>query len=344
LRPRTGWGIVWGVSKLWSDTLAIPAAITATLSAADGFAEVAALLGDARRVVISGNGAAWYVALGLSLATLEGPPLPAPLVAVPAGVLASGRFRWDAGDVLLAVSASGELRDLIEVADAGRAPRLGLITASPRSSLAKRAAAVATTRLSSPAAFTHSQAYAANFVAGLAILGLWRREEEMAALAAGASDAVAASINASMDWPGELAVPRMVTFLGTGCGWAAALEGALLVREVGRVPAEGTETREAATSSMFAMAAADLVVYLPLRDPLVDEAARVCAGTGAAVVRAPGCDAGDPRLAPLLAFPAAVRLAIALAAAQGLDPDAPETAAAYYATARRARAGPYVDR
>jgi fructoselysine-6-P-deglycase FrlB-like protein len=331
------------VSKLWADTLAIPAAITATLDAADGFEAVAALLGDARRVVVSGNGAAWYVALGLWLATLEGPPLPAPLVAVPAGVLASGRFGWHPGDVLLAVSASGELRDLIEIAD--HAPRLGLITASPGSSLALRAHAVATTRLSNPAAFTHSQAYAANFVAGLAILGLWRRDEELGALAASASDAVAASIEASMYWPGELRLPRMLTFLGTGCGWAAALEGALLAREVGRVPAEGTETREGATSSMFAMGAEDLVVYLPLRgDPLVDEAARVCAGTGAQVIRAPGCDAGDPRLAPLLAFPATVRLAIALADTQGLDPDAPETAAAYYATARQRGAAPSAER
>jgi hypothetical protein len=90
---------------------------------------------------------------------------------------------------------------------------------------------------------------------------------------------------------------------------------------------------------MFAMAAPDLVVSLPVRgDPLVDEAERVCGSRGARVVRAPGCDTGDPRLAPLLAFPGCVRLAIDLAAKQGLDPDAPETAAAYYATARQ-RAG-----
>jgi fructoselysine-6-P-deglycase FrlB-like protein len=332
------------MSKLWADTLAIPEAILGTLSAVDGVDGVAQLLAEGRRVVISGNGAAWYVALGLQLATLEGPALPAPVLAVPAGMLASGRFRWHPGDVLLAVSTSGELRDLIEVLDGSTRAgpeAVGLITASPRSSLAARATAVATTRLSDPGAFTHSQAYAANLVSGLEILGRWGGDDELRGVAASAADAVSASILASERWPHDVPVPRTVTFFGTGCGWPAALEGSLLVREVGRVPAEGTETREGATSSMFAMAAGDLVVSLPTRDdPLVDEAERVCAATGARVLRAPGCDAGDPRLAPVLAFPATVRLAIALAEVQGLDPDAPETAAAYYATARQRSAAP----
>jgi hypothetical protein len=87
---------------------------------------------------------------------------------------------------------------------------------------------------------------------------------------------------------------------------------------------------------MFAVAAGDLAVSLPVRvDELIGEAERICASRGAQVLRAPGCDTGDPRLVPLLAFPATVRLAIALAESQHLDPDAPETAATYYATARQ---------
>jgi fructoselysine-6-P-deglycase FrlB-like protein len=329
-----------GVSKLWADTLAIPDALAATLAAADGFDDVARLLHGARRVIVSGNGAAWYVALGAWLATLDGSPLPAPIVAVPAGLPAAGRFRWQPGDALLAISASGELRDLIEVVDdargGGRPERVALITATPASSLARRASAVATTRLHDPSAFTHSQAYAANVVACLETLASWSGDDALHGVVEEAADAVARSIAASSDWPREVPVPRMATVFGSGAGWAAALEAALLLREVGRVPAEGTETREAGTSSMFAMARGDLVVSLPFRDdPFVAEAERVCAGTGASVLRAPGCDTGDPRLAPLLAFPASVRLAIALADVQGLDPDAPETAAAYYATARQ---------
>ena len=74
-----------------------------------------------RRVVASGNGAAYYVAVALWLASLEGPVGP-DVVAVPSGLLARGGFAWRPGDVLLAVSSSGEFRDLVEAVDAG-APR-----------------------------------------------------------------------------------------------------------------------------------------------------------------------------------------------------------------------------
>jgi fructoselysine-6-P-deglycase FrlB-like protein len=325
---------------LWDDTLAIPAAIRATLEAADGFAEVVALLATARRVVVSGNGAAWYVALAAWLTSLESRPvMPAPVVALPAGVITSGRFEWRDGDVLLMVSASGELRDLVELlADPpARRPRaVGLITATGTSTLARAADAVATTRLQRAVAFTHSQAYAANFVVLLDVIASWTGDADLVAVVGDAADAVARSIAASDHWSPFVELPRMATVFGTGVGWAAALEGALLLREVARIPAEGAETREAATSSMFAMGAQDLVVSLPLRDDeLVDEAERVCESRGAQVIRAPGCDVGDPRLAPLLAFPATAKLAIALAELQGVDPDAPESAAAYYETARQ---------
>jgi hypothetical protein len=87
---------------LWDDTLAIPAAIRATLGARDGFDEVVAALRGATRVVMSGNGAAWYVAHGAWLASLEGTQAtPAHLIALPAGQLTPGRFEWRDGDVLL---------------------------------------------------------------------------------------------------------------------------------------------------------------------------------------------------------------------------------------------------
>jgi fructoselysine-6-P-deglycase FrlB-like protein len=327
------------MSKLWQDTEGIPAAIRATLVARDGFDAVAATLAPARRVIVSGNGAAWYVALAVWLATLEGRTALPPLVAVPAGILAGGRFEWHDGDVLLVVSASGELRDLVELLAAPESERprsTALITATPTSTLARRADAVATTRLERALAFTHSQSYAANLVAALDIVARWRGDDGLGEAVANAAAAVERSIAAAATWSPDVDVPRMTTVFGSGCGWAAALEGALLLREVARLPAEGAETREAATSSMFAIARGDLVVSLPMRgDQLVDEAERICASRGAQVLRAPGCDTGDPRLAPLLAFPATVRLAIALAAQQGLDPDAPETAATYYATARQ---------
>ncbi|HKG57618.1 MAG TPA: hypothetical protein VKA85_10255 [Candidatus Limnocylindrales bacterium] len=338
------------MSRLLADTLAIPRSIRATLDARDGFETVERLLRDeaGARVVLTGNGAAWYVALGASLALLESAPTPVPVVALPAGILAAGAIAWRPDDVLLAVSTSGELRDLVDVLEkpgsGPRPQRVALVTASPESTLAGRAAAVSVTRLADPAAFTHSQAYAANLVALLAILAAWGGDDDLAGVVDSAAAAVEASIAESDGWPESTGwpapgdePPRMATAFGSGAGWAAALEAALLLREVARIPAEGAETREAATSSMFSLAESDLVVSLRGRDdPLAAEAEEVCRGLGARVVSAPGCGAGDRRLAPLLAFPASVRLSIALAAAQGLDPDAPETAAAYYRTARRA--------
>src|SRR3954451_19945801 len=167
------------MSRVWADTVAIPRSIEATLEAREGFTAIGALLGDdgTRRVVLTGNGAAWYVAFGASLALLEGRPTPAPVVAVPAGIIAARAFAWHPGDVLVAVSTSGELRDLVELLDPAvarsRPEGVALITASPGSTIARQAAAVAVTRLGDPAAFTHSQAYAANFVALVAILSAW---------------------------------------------------------------------------------------------------------------------------------------------------------------------------
>jgi fructoselysine-6-P-deglycase FrlB-like protein len=336
------------MSKLWQDTEGIPAAIRSTLAARDGFDDVVAVLGRARRAVVSGNGAAWYVALAAWLATLEGRASPPPLIAVPAGVLARGRFNWRGGDVLLAVSASGELRDLVEVlaAPASERPRAtALITATPSSTLARHADAVATTRLEGAAAFTHSQAYAANLVAALDLVARWSGDAELGEAVTTAAVAAEQAIAVAAAWTPNVDMPRMATVFGSGCAWAAALQGALLLREVARLPAEGTETREAATSSMFAMAGGDLVVSLPVRgDQFADETERMCATRGARVLRAPGCDTGDPRLAPLLAFPASARLAIALAERQGLDPDAPAAAATYYATARQRAADVSADR
>ena len=76
---------------------------------------------------------------------------------------------------------------------------------------------------------------------------------------------------------------------GSGPAWAAALEAALLLKEVAGVPTEGVETREGATSAMMALGPGDLALSLPTRadDELLAEAEEICAGQGARVLRAP---------------------------------------------------------
>src|SRR4029079_18648875 len=86
---------------LWRDVVELPSTLRATLE--EDVEEVAALLGadGVRRVVASGNGAAYYVAVALWLASLESANGPE-LVAVPSGLLARGAFAWRAGGALLA--------------------------------------------------------------------------------------------------------------------------------------------------------------------------------------------------------------------------------------------------
>ncbi|HEY7732394.1 MAG TPA: hypothetical protein VH950_16055, partial [Gaiellaceae bacterium] len=90
-------------TRLWSETRRVPVTIARTLERAEGFDDVAAVLGGrgVRRIVATGNGAALYAAQALWLASLSGPPpvgeQPLELVAIPAGVLAAGRFAWREG-------------------------------------------------------------------------------------------------------------------------------------------------------------------------------------------------------------------------------------------------------
>src|SRR5438046_7186454 len=114
MRPETG---------LWQDVSGLPESLAARV----GVDDVAALLGaqGIRRIVATGNGAAYYVAVALWLASLEGRGGPE-VVAVPSGLVARGAFGWRPDDALLAVSSSGEFRDLVEAVEADDA--LPLVT------------------------------------------------------------------------------------------------------------------------------------------------------------------------------------------------------------------------
>ena len=103
---------------LWADVRRLPEALTATVAASDGVAQAAELLraGGVERIVATGNGAAYYVAHALWLASLEGERPGPPIVAVPCGIAVRERFLWQRGDAVLAVSSSGEFRDVVEIA------------------------------------------------------------------------------------------------------------------------------------------------------------------------------------------------------------------------------------
>ncbi len=289
---------------------------------------------------MSGNGASWYAANAAWLAALETPGLDVEVVTVPAGILAAGTFRWRPEDFLLAISSSGSLRDLIEATERPDLPRpFGLITADAGSPLAETATPAALTTVKHQRAVTHSQAYLGATVVALDLIARLAGDHELRRAIERVPELLARQLDDASEWSATRAAdaPRAALAFGTGPAWAAAQEAALLLREIAKIPAEGMETREGATTGMYALDDDHVVLALPCGrdDRLADEAARVCATRGAHVVTLPWIAGTDRRLAPAIHFLAPLALAIDLAFAQGLNPDDPPWYGAYEQTARR---------
>jgi fructoselysine-6-P-deglycase FrlB-like protein len=335
---------------LWADVRELPDALGRTLESAEGIGPAAALLRGCgvERIVATGNGAAYYVALALWLASLEGAAAGPPIVAVPCGIAVRERFRWAPGDAVLAVSSSGEFRDVVELARRGGRPCVA-ITANAGSSLAAAASATVVQHVESQRAVTHTQALAGAYGAGLALWAAVTGDAELAALLATAPEAAARAIAATDAWAGDAmaaaiqdgdaasapSLPPAAIAAGGGPAWAAALELALMLKEIARIPAEGVETREGATSAMFGLHPGHLMVSLDAPgDPLGDEAVALCAAAGATTLRLPGAGGLDARLAPIATLPASAALSAGLALAAGHDVDRPTWTDAYYETAR----------
>jgi fructoselysine-6-P-deglycase FrlB-like protein len=322
---------------LWADVRELPGALARTLETAEGIAEAAALLRGADRIVATGNGAAYYVAHALWLASLEGGAAGPPIVAVPCGIAVREHFRWAPGDAMLAISSSGEFRDVVELAQRGDRPCVA-ITANAGSSLGTAATAAVLQHVASQRAVTHTQALAGAYGAGLALWAALTGDAGLAALLATAPDAAARAVVDAERWANETlagaAVPPAAIVAGGGAAWAAALELALMLKEISRIPAEGVETREGATSAMFGLHPGHLMVSLdPPGDQLGEEAMQLCAAAGAATLRPPGTSA-DARLAPITTLPASAALSAELALSAGHDVDRPTWTDAYYETAR----------
>jgi fructoselysine-6-P-deglycase FrlB-like protein len=330
-------------TEIWIDASGIPDAVRDTVAAAEGFDEVVEALRAAgtRRIVATGNGASYYVALALWLASLDTEASPCDVIAVPGGLVAKGRFRWRDGDALMAISASGEFRDVIEAIEHEALPRpFVAVTATPDSTIAKAADARAVIEVHRHKAVTHTQAFCS---AVAAVLSIWSRlsgDGELADALKGVDEAARRALAAAEEWHAEhgagLATPTAAVAYGTGPAWAAALEAALLIKEIARVPCEGTEVREAATAAMTGLLPEHLVVAMPLADdPFAEESADVCRRLGATVTALPGGELADPRLSAITTFPAALILAVELAVRRGYDPDSPEWLGMYFETARR---------
>ncbi|MFL5928793.1 MAG: SIS domain-containing protein [Gaiellaceae bacterium] len=292
----------------------------------------AATLARARRVLVTGNGASYYAGLLAALAALE---TRVDLQAVPSGVLRKVVPRE--GDGALVVSVSGEFRDLVEAVADDLLPRpLVVVTASPDSTLARAADAVVPLAVEEHATETHPQDFCHAGIACLALLARLSSDDVLRKLVETTPAHVARSAASVEDWLPRIERPTAAVCAGHGAAWAGALELALLLKEIARIPAEGLEVREAATSALTGLHDRCLVLGVASRgDPFLEEAKQLWRSSGAAYLEIPfGADL-DARVVPVVAFPAGAGVAVALARQAGLDADHPWWVDSYLSTARR---------
>ena len=326
---------------MWRDALELPAALTATLDDADGFDEVVELLSrpSVRRVVVTGNGASYYVGLNLWASALRDDGSHPDVIAIPAGFIATGHFTWRRGDVVLAISSSGEFRDLVDALLNDEVPRpYAAITATANSTIGRDAEARALVSVRGERAITHTQAYCGAIAASLAIWGRVTGDSRLQEALLHEVGRYGELLTAAEAWASAdlqaVETPVAGISFGSGPAMSAALESALLMKEVARIPWEGVETREGATSAMYSLGPGQLALALGSEDDgLFREAEAGCARSGATVLRLGGSD-GDDRLTALTSFPAALSASIAFALRAGLDVDRPGWVDGYLATAR----------
>jgi len=324
---------------VWSDALGIPEAIERTLAETEALAAMASFLGENRvhRIIASGNGASYYVALALSLASWASGAGPE-VVAVPAGLLVSSRFSWRPGDVLLAFSSSGELKDLIEAPAILETGRFAAITSAPGSTLGRAAAVTAVVGSLGQRSLTHTQSFCGAVVAALAVWAQLTCDTLLLDALAASPSAARSALDEAWRWVDGLeleAVPTSAVVAGSGIAWAASLEAALLLKELSGIASEGVESREGATSAMVGLSQRSLVVSIQTtHDPHLVGTEASCASMGARLVRVPAAPESDQRLTPVSSFPYALALALRLAELSGRDADSPDWASVYLSAVR----------
>ena len=169
------------------------------------------------------------------------------------------------------------------------------MTSTPGSTIGSRAGACALVAVAHQRAVTHTQAFCGNVVAALGVWAKLTSDPALASALARLPEQVDDGLTVARAWAAEagaVEAANAVVF-GSGPAWAAALEAALLLKEVSGMPAEGVETREGATSTMMALRPGDLALSLPTRAD--DRAARRGGGGVRRAWRARACGLPCPR-------------------------------------------------
>jgi glutamine---fructose-6-phosphate transaminase (isomerizing) len=333
----------------------LPAAIRATLRAMRPSAVGAASAireRSPRRVYVIGNGTSFYAALAVSYTAraLARPEDPSVLA------MMSGDFRYftpalGTGDAVVGVTASGEFRDVLAAFQQleGRCLRIG-ITHVPGSSITRLADATLIGGGGPSQVPVTTKTYASTLTAAhLLMLELYSASEDSFADLEASADRAAAAISEA-----EKLVPDLVPELsglehafcfGAGSGYAAALEGALKMKEMPLLHAEGSETWEMASgpSTMVDERALCVALYTGSEgDEATASVARHARDWGARVIDiGPDAPADDMHLpvavphkeafASLALVAPLYLLAYRIARARDIDPEKPHWRERYHA-------------
>ena len=290
------------------------------------------------------------------------------LARVPVEIDIASEFRYrapplDSGTVALAISQSGETADTLaalRVARAAGVPAAAVVNV-PESAMARAADAVLPTRagieigVASTKAFTTQLVVLACFAIALARArgAIDRAEETRLAAALAGLPAHAAGMLAHAAWIDQirglaetLRQAPTVLYIGRGGGYPIALEGALKLKELSYIHAEGFAAGELKHGPIALVDRGVPVVVVappgPLRDKtasnLEEAAARgarvvpICDRAGAAALGPAGADALvlpalDPFVAPILYAIPVQLVAYHAAVLKGTDVDQPRNLA-----------------
>jgi glucosamine--fructose-6-phosphate aminotransferase (isomerizing) len=312
-----------------------------------------------RRIHVIGNGTSYHSSL--AAATLYGRHATAadPIV-VP---MTAGAFRTypptlAEGDAIIGISASGEFRDVVAVAETWRerVPVIGIVHV-PGSALTRAATDVVLSGGGPSDVPVMTKTFSATLVATelllLELLGGRRADAAVDGIVR-AADHADAAIHAAEPLIDGLAAGLATTehlfVVGSGLASIAAMEAALKLKEMAIVHAEPAETWEMASGAATIVGPGTVVVALapdgPGRAATADFVAHAIEwGARVIEVGATGSTPGSALLplpaaaiedhAPLTAVPPVAMLAFALARIRGYDPDHPDWVARYHSQGLR---------
>ncbi len=253
-----------------------PQAIRATIEESRPSASQAAELmrsKNPRRIFLIGNGTSLYSSMASSYTArlLAGPGEPF-VVAFPAGDFRYFRPQLDGQDVVVGISASGEFRDVLAVFQELQGKTLCIgITHIPGSSITRLANATILSSGGPSQVPVMTKTYASTLTAAhLLLLEFFQAGEtyfeDLRASADRCFNTIQAMEQKLDQWVPALAKYEHAFYFGAGCGYAAALEAALKMKEMAIFHAEGSETWEMASGPATRVGADTFCVGLETGD------------------------------------------------------------------------------